>query len=212
MASFVKESCMISRLKGFLIEKNPPKLLIDVVGIGYEVDAPMTTIYALPELGMEVVLHTHLSVREDAHQLYGFLTLDDRNLFRMLIAVNGIGPKTALGILSALDALSLAEAIYQEDITRLVNIPGIGKKTAERLLIELRDKMAKWAPEAKLSSGKTEGKSIGIKNRLIHEAVQALISLGYKQNDAMQRIEKLQKSQPDLSSEEMIRQALQAMV
>jgi Holliday junction DNA helicase RuvA len=203
---------MISRLKGLLIEKNPPKVLIDVQGVGYEVDVPMTSIYQLPEAGLEVILYTHLTIREDAHQLFGFITLDDRTLFRLLISVNGIGPKTALGILSAMDGRALAQAIQNEDLTRLTHVPGIGKKTAERLFIELRDKLAKWVPEGPLTA--TEGATVVVsssKNRAIHEAVQALISLGYKQQDATHRIEKLQKSEPTLSSEEMIKKALQVL-
>lgn len=199
---------MIGRLKGTLIEKNPPKLLVDVQGLGYEVEVPATTFEALPAVGSEVILHTHLSIREDAHQLYGFISLNDRNVFRLLISVSGIGPKSGLAALSAMDALTLSNAIQNEDIGRLTQISGVGKKTAERLLIELRDKLPKHMPELQL--GASPG-SASTSQQSIHEAVQALISLGYKANDANARIEKLRKQHPHLSSQEMIRQALQSV-
>lgn len=200
---------MIGRLKGTLVEKTLSRLLVDVQGVGYEVDAPSTTLDALPNLGSEVMLYTHLSIREDAHQLYGFISLNDRNLFRLLISVNGIGPKMGLAVLSAMNAHTLSEAIQTEDLARLTQISGVGKKTAERLLIELRDKLPKYIPELHIESSTPHEAT---QHQSTHEAIQALVSLGYKYNDAHARIEKLKKQDPPLSSQEMIRQALQTMI
>ena len=133
---------MISQLKGILLEKNPPFLLIDVGGVGYELEAPMSTFYQLPDPGVEVNLVTHLTIREDAHILYGFCSKKDRTLFRQLIKVNSIGPRSAIGILSAMDYDQFIATVASKNVATLIRIPGIGKKTAERLLLEMQDKLS----------------------------------------------------------------------
>ena len=189
---------MIGQLRGIILEKQPPLLLLDVNGVGYEIDAPMSTFYRLPDVGQEIILHTHLIVREDAHQLYGFIALDDRNLFRLLISVNGIGPKTALGILSAMDARALAEAIQDEDITRLTHVPGIGKKTAERVILELRGKL-------KMEGA---GKIVGAMES-DNDIVEALISLGYTKGQAKEALSKVDSKLTKM--EDRIKEALKLL-
>jgi holliday junction DNA helicase RuvA len=131
---------MLGRLEGLLLEKSPPLVLLDVAGVGYEIDVPMSTFYNLPTIGQRVALLTHLVVREDAHQLFGFLGADERATFRLLIRISGVGPRTALSILSGLSVSDLAAAVARQEGARLQKVPGIGKKTAERLLLELKDK------------------------------------------------------------------------
>lgn len=198
---------MISRLQGILISKIPPTILLDVNGVGYEVDIPMTTLYDLPELGMAVTLHTHLAIREDGHQLFGFLTESDRRLFRELIKVNGIGGRTALGILSSMNSHDFVECIAQEKLGLLVKIPGIGKKTAERLIIEMRDRLKPWqnGAVAAIATARTETSMPHPKD----EAIAALIALGYRPQDANKSIEKYYNE--SLSSEDLIRLALKNM-
>ncbi len=195
---------MIGRLSGTLIAKQVPMLMIDVAGVGYEVEAPMSTIYNLPEVGEQLVLVTHLVVRDDAHILYGFSSLDERAMFRNLIKVNGVGPKMALGVLSAMDAASFARYVIEKDAVALTRIPGVGKKTAERLIVEMRDKLGKVAEEA----GKDQPKVAGSGGMMERTAVatEALLALGYKPQDASRMIAKVEDD--SLSSEEMIRQAL----
>ena len=135
---------MIGRLKGILLSKQPPTLLLDVNGVGYEVDAPMSTFYQLPAVNQEIVLHTHLVVREDVQQLCGFISETERSMFRSLIKINGVGPKLAISILSAISADDFARCIQDSNTTTLVRLPGVGKKTAERLVIEMRDKLKDW--------------------------------------------------------------------
>ena len=135
---------MIGRIRGTLVYKQPPDILVEAGGVGYEVQVPMTTLFQLPELGEELTLVTHFVVREDAQLLYGFIQERDRQLFRQLIKVNGVGPKLALTILSGMDSASFARCVQRDDITSLVALPGVGKKTAERLLIEMRDKLKDW--------------------------------------------------------------------
>src|SRR5947209_10593987 len=137
---------MIGRLSGILLEKNPPQVLVDVQGVAYEIDVPMSTFYNLPSTGERVALFTHLVVREDAHLLYGFGSDNERRAFRQLLKISGIGARTALSVLSGLSVAELAQAIAMQETGRLTKIPGIGKKTAERLLLELRDKFAKALP------------------------------------------------------------------
>lgn len=166
---------MIGRLSGILLEKNPPQLLIDCNGVGYEVDVPMSTFYNLPAMGEKVVLLTHLAVREDAHLLYGFGTAEERNVFKQLIKISGIGARTALSILSGLSVSDLAQAITLQESGRLTKIPGIGKKTAERLLLELKGKL---------------GADIGavgglVQNDATSDILNALIALGYSDKEAM---------------------------
>ncbi len=195
---------MIGFLRGVLVAKKPPSLLVDVRGVGYEVDAPMSTFYALPELGAEVTLYTHLAIREDAHSLFGFGSETERSLFRTLIKVNGVGAKLALGILSGLSVEDFHRAVEHQDTARLVRLPGVGKKTAERLIIELRDRLPELgvvhlpgaAPLAMPEANPAE------------EAVEALVALGFKPQDASQLVKRL--PQDGKSSEELIRLALQS--
>ncbi|MFZ5622576.1 MAG: Holliday junction branch migration protein RuvA [Pseudomonadota bacterium] len=194
---------MIGFLRGRLVAKQPPVLLIDVGGVGYEVEAPMTTFYDLPETGKEITLHTHLVVREDAHTLFGFAKLSDRALFRSLIKISGVGPRMALAILSGMSADSFARCIRDNDAAALTRVPGVGKKTAERLVVELRDKLGK---------GEAGGADIPVMTggpaNPVEEAVSALIALGYKPPDASRMVRAIESK--DLGVEEIIRRALQA--
>ena len=194
---------MISKLTGTLLEKQPPLLVIEVHDIGYELFATMNTFYQLPECGERLSLHTHLIVREDAQTLYGFHSKQERHLFRELIKVNGVGPKLALGILSGIEPQAFAQCIYQNDVSSLMLIPGIGKKTAERLLIEMRDKLKDW--ETSTPSNLTISHS-----QTSDDAVSALITLGYKPKDAERAIKNVYDN--NLSSEQLIREALKAMM
>jgi len=173
---------MIGRLSGILLEKNPPQLLLDVQGVAYEVDVPMSTFYNLPATGERVTLHTHLVVREDAHLLFGFGTENERHAFRQLTKVNGIGARTALSVLSGLSVAELAQAITMQESGRLTKIPGIGKKTAERILLELKDKLG-----AQLTT------AIGI-NRAppaSSDVLNALFALGYNEKEALSAVKAL---------------------
>ena len=202
---------MIGRLKGLLLTKQPPTLLLDVNGVGYEVDAPMSTFYQLPEVNQEIVLHTHLVVREDVQQLCGFVTETERSMFRSLIKINGIGPKLALSILSAISADDFARCIQDNDTATLVRLPGVGKKTAERLVIEMRDRLKDWHVEV-LSNGTTPTGMMDIQHKAdpVEEAVSALIALGYKPPQASRMVSQIDSR--DLSSEEIIRDALKASI
>ncbi len=203
---------MIGQLRGILLEKQPPQLLIDVNGIAYEVDAPMSTFYRLPELSQEVVLLTHLVIREDAHHLYGFYTREERALFRTLLKVNGIGPRLGLTILSSIEPNEFVRCIGNNDTASLVRLPGIGKKMAERLVIEMRDKLAEWQPNltAGLSELSQAIQKPSTRNAIIQDAISALIALGYKPTEASRVVAKVDDG--SLSSEEMIRQSLREMV
>jgi Holliday junction DNA helicase RuvA len=195
---------MIGRIKGTLLRKEPPALLVDVNGVGYELEAPMTTFYELPPVGQGVTLHTHMVVREDAHLLYGFARESQRRVFRELLKVTGVGPRIGLAVLSGLTEDELARAIAGEDIARLSRVPGIGKKTAERLVIELRDKLA-VAPELEVA----ESAAPATPADPSAEAVSALIALGYKPNEASRAVRAVPAK--GLSAEEIIRQALKGM-
>jgi Holliday junction DNA helicase RuvA len=199
---------MIGRLRGTLLEKQPPSLLLDVQGVGYEVEAPMTTFYDLPAVGAEVVLHTHLVVREDAHTLYGFGRLADRGLFRALIKVNGVGAKLALTILSGMDAGAFVRCVQEKDVASLVRLPGVGKKTAERLIVEMADRLDAWQPTAMPAPGAPAAEPAPPDP--VEEAVGALIALGYRPPEASRMVRGLDTR--DLVAEEIIRQALQATV
>jgi len=164
---------MIGRLTGVIAEKSPPQVLIDVQGVGYEVDVPMSTFYNLPGLGEKVALLTHFVVREDAQILFGFLSSEERGTFRQLIKITGVGPKMALSLLSGLSVAELAQAVTQQELGRLVKVPGIGKKTAERLLLELKGKLG-----AELGGPV----SVGSDNQA--DILQALIALGYSEKEA----------------------------
>jgi holliday junction DNA helicase RuvA len=190
---------MIGRLTGRLLEKHPPLVLLDAHGVGYEVSVPMSTFYNLPALGETVMLHTHLVVREDAHLLFGFGSDDERRVFRQLLRISGVGPKLALAVLSGLSIADLAQAVVLQETGRLTKIPGVGKKTAERLLLELRDKLetnsAGTAPPS--SSSKAAG-----------DIVNALLSLGYNDREVDWAVKQLA---PDADVSDGIRQALKLL-
>lgn len=194
---------MIARLHGLLIEKQPPILVVDVNGVGYELEAPMTTFYKVT-LGAEVTLYIHQVVREDANLLYGFATREERDMCRSLLKVNGVGPKMALAILSGMEADAFAACIRQGDITTLTRIPGVGKKTAERLIIEMRDRVGDG------SAGQNATHSSAVSASPTQEAITALIALGYKAVEAEKAIHKIQ--QENASTEDLIRLALKGMV
>jgi len=199
---------MIGRLRGTLLVKQPPQLLIDVNGVGYEVEAPMSTFYNLPELNATVTLHTHLVVRDDAHILFGFGSLSERSMFRSLIKVNGVGAKLALAILSGMSAEEFARCVQENSVTALTRLPGIGKKTAERLIVEMRDKLGDV--EATVSLPGAASAATEIVENPIEDAVSALIALGYKPNEASRMVRAV--ASDEASSEELIRLALQSMV
>ncbi|WP_341709035.1 Holliday junction branch migration protein RuvA [Halopseudomonas sp.] len=201
---------MIGRLSGILLEKQPPHILLDVQGVGYELDAPMSTFYQLPSLGEKVTLHTHMVVREDAQLLYAFADKRGRELFRELIRLNGVGPKLALALMSGMEVDELVMAVQHQDVSALVKIPGVGKKTAERLLIELRDRFKAWdALPGAVSLAVPSGiNSAPIKPSA--DAVSALIALGYKPQEASKAVAAVDED--GLSSEELIRRALKGMV
>ncbi len=193
---------MIGRLTGKILEKNPPEILLEVSGIGYEVLCPMSSFY---EMGSEsdISLHTHLAVKEDSHTLYGFISKDEKTLFRELIRVNGIGPKVALAILSHLNIASLINAIANEDDTLLAKTPGIGKKTAQKLIVELKDRLEKL----ELSNTKHQKITASNSNPNTQKATQALQALGFKAKEADRMLSAINNE--SLSTEELIRLALQ---
>ena len=204
---------MIGFLRGLIIEKQPPLLLLDVNGVGYEVNAPMCTFYRLPKLGELVLLHTHFSVREDAHTLFGFYDRKERELFRTLIKINGVGPKMALAILSGMEVNAFVLCVQHGDTATLTKLPGVGKKTAERLVVEMRDKFKDWDASA---ADNTSGGLIGSDqvelspNEYIKEAEDALVALGYRAVEANRMVSKI-KDQGD-DSETLIRLALKGLV
>lgn len=185
---------MIGKLTGRLAAKRPPQLLLDVGGVGYEIDVPMSTFYSLPSSGEVVSLYTHLVVREDAHVLYGFATLEERSAFRQLVRIAGIGARTALSVLSGLSVADLAQAVALQDSARLVKVPGIGKKTAERLLLELKGKLTDVAA--------------GALQEQPSDVLNALLALGYSEKEARAAVQGLA---PGLSVAEGIRAALKAL-
>jgi len=195
---------MIGFIRGKLFSKTPPQLVVDVQGVGYEVEAPMTTFYDLPALGEEVQLFTHLVIREDAHILFAFSTESDRKMFRALIKVNGVGPKLALTILSGQSAEEFHRCIHDNDVQALVRLPGIGKKTAERLIIEMRDRL----PDSIESTESGQSVSVAqIKVNPKQEAISALCALGYKPQDASKMVQNI--AQEDKTCEDIIKLALQ---
>lgn len=204
---------MIGRLKGIVLEKKAPDLLLDVNGVGYELQAPMSTFYQLPATGQGVLLHTHLVVREDAHLLFGFYEQQERALFRALIKVSGVGPKVALAILSGVTADEFVRLVRQDDDTALTRIPGIGKKTAERLLLEMRDRLKDWQAPAGAAEPADARQPAGGTQAVSEDAETALIALGYKPAEAARMIVRTLKDNPTLErSEEIIRLALKGMV
>lgn len=194
---------MIARLTGTLIEKQPPVLVVDVNGVGYELEAPMSTFYKVT-LGATVTLHVHQVVREDANLLYGFASREERDMCRTLLKVNGVGPKMALAILSGMEADAFASCIRQGDVTTLTRIPGVGKKTAERLIIEMRDRVGDGPVGLNLLSGETAPATPE------QDAITALIALGYKAAEAERAVGRIKAD--NASAEDLIRQALKGMV
>ncbi|MDX1569794.1 MAG: Holliday junction branch migration protein RuvA [Xanthomonadales bacterium] len=199
---------MIGRLVGTLAEKKPPMLLIDVGGVGYEVEAPMSTIYDLPPVGKSVKLLTHLLVKEDGHNLYGFIREADRALFRELLKISGVGAKLALTILSGANADEFARLVADRDAAALTRLPGIGKKTADRLIYEMKDRLDNLPMSG--SGGGFAGRGSAVPEDPAAEAVAALVALGYKPQEASRMVQKL--SDKDLDSEAIIREALKAAV
>ncbi|MEM1112318.1 MAG: Holliday junction branch migration protein RuvA [Pseudomonadota bacterium] len=199
---------MIGRIRGTLIDKQAPEILVDVGGVGYELQVPMTTLFQLPAVGSEVSLVTHFVVREDAQLLYGFYQNADRALFRQLIKINRVGPKLALTILSGMDASSFAGCVQRDDASALAALPGVGKKTAERLLMEMRDKLKDWWEAA------PEGMPLPAVEKpvdLVADAESALIALGYKPAEASRMVAAVNDDEID-DSEELIRRALKSVV
>ncbi len=199
---------MIGRLRGILAEKRPPQLLLDVNGVGYEVEAPMSTFYQLPATGTEVTLHTHLVVRDDAHLLFGFASERERALFRNLIKVNGVGTKMALAILSGMNADSFARCVQEGDAAALTRLPGIGKKTAERLIVEMRDRLQAWQSDGVLPTVLSTPQQQGRDE--VSDAVSALMALGYKPPEASRMVSAIDAE--GKNSEQIIRAALQQAV
>lgn len=199
---------MIGQLRGRLLDKRPPWIMIDAGGVGYEVEAPMTVFYSLPEVGDEITIHTHLVVREDAQLLYGFASRFERELFRALIKISGVGPKIGLAILSGIEADQLVASIRAQDSTALVKVPGIGKKTAERLVIEMSDRLDRLDGVPATLPGLQSATVSGAAGPQA-DAIAALESLGYKSKDAAAAVAKV--AEDGLSSAEMIRQALKGL-
>ena len=201
---------MIGQIRGLLVEKSSPAIFIEVGGLTYEVLVPMSTAYQLPEVGKELRLHTHFVVREDAQLLYGFYHPTDKALFRALIKVNGVGPKMALAILSSMEAEEFARTVRENDLSALVNMPGIGKKTAERLLVEMRDRLSDWDDSGTVNSISAHAPTASL---LSKEAETALQSLGYNHQQASGAVASVLESEPDIAdSETLIRLALKGML
>jgi len=202
---------MIGRLNGVLLEKQPPFILVDCNGVGYECQAPMNTIYNLPEAGQKVVLHTHLSISENAHTLFAFYSLEERKLFRELIKVNGVGPKLALAILSAMNAVEFVQNVHHGEASTLVKIPGVGKKTAERLIIEMKDRLKDWdvAPIGDLELTPSP-ESTAPSSSNVQEAISGLVALGYKPVQASKAISQVKDD--SLPAATLIRLALKNML
>lgn len=190
---------MIGRLTGLMLEKHPPLVLVDVQGVGYEINVPMSTFYNLPAVGEKITLHTYLVIREDAHLLFGFATDAERQVFRQLVKISGVGARTALAILSGLSVADLHQAVASQDSSQIIKIPGIGKKTAERLLLELRDK---------LSSNIVNIDSSMSSSKVNSDILNALLSLGYNAREASWTIKQLSS---DVTVSEGIRQALKLL-
>ncbi len=193
---------MIGRITGLLLEKRPPLVLVDVQGVGYEIDVPMSTFYQMPGIGEEVILHTHLVVREDIHLLFGFSTESERQAFRQLVKISGVGARTALAVLSGLSVIDLQQAVATQDSDRLIKTPGIGKKTAERLLMELRDKL-----DLSLA-GLVGGTSTALASRDGDDILNALLSLGYNDREASWALKQLPTG---VTVSDGIRQALKLL-
>lgn len=207
---------MIGRLRGTLLEKQPPEVLIEVSGVGYEVQLPMSSFYALPDAGQEAIIYTHFVVREDAQLLYGFADKHERAMFRELIKVNGVGPKLALAILSGMSANQFVQCIHNDAVTTLVKLPGVGKKTAERLVVEMKDRLKNWTgadlltPESDKMVFDNEFSNNATSGNAKDEAISALVSLGYKPALAEKVIQ--QVYQEGMDCEALIRSSLKSML
>ena len=201
---------MISHIHGVLLEKQPPILVVDVQGVGYEIQAPMSTFYQLPDRGEKVSLHTHFVVREDAQLLYGFHDHNERAMFRALIKVNGVGPKMALAILSGIEANAFARCVHDNDAAALTRVPGVGKKTAERLIVEMKDRLKEWQVEPAAESAPQTDSGVNGSD-VVAEAESALIALGYKPQEASRAIAAVNDDGAQ-SSQDLIRLALKSMV
>ena len=200
---------MIGQIEGTIIEKNPPEILVEVAGITYEILVPMSTLYQLPESGEVVRLHTHFSVREDAQTLYGFYDAETKKMFRSLVRVNGVGPKMALGILSGMSVEDFVQTVRNNDSEAMIRMPGIGKKTAERLMIEMRDKMIEWGSDNNVGSDLSPQP----RSSFTKDAEVAMINLGYKPQQASRAIAQVLKVHPEINdSEELIRFSLKSMM
>jgi len=200
---------MIGRIRGILLEKQPPQLLVDVQGVGYELEASMSTFYQLPATGETVTLHTHLVVREDAQLLYGFYAESERRMFRRLIRISGVGPKLALTILSGVSADEFTRCILQNDAKALTNLPGVGKKTAERLIVELQDKLGDDTKTALPGAANNIAGVKAFETNPVSDAVSALVSLGYRAQEASRMVRLVETE--GLQTEEIIRAALQGL-
>ena len=203
---------MIGRIRGVLLEKKAPDILVDVQGVGYELQAPMSTFYQLPAPGNELTLHTHFVVREDAQLLYGFFSLQERVLFRSLIKVSGVGPKMALAILSGMAVDDFVRTVHNNDIAAMVRMPGIGRKTAERLIVEMRDRLKDWHDGSPDKAATPASIQHSEERQMSADAETALVALGYKPQEAARVVVQILKINTDLSSsEELIRLALRSM-
>jgi holliday junction DNA helicase RuvA len=206
---------MIGRLQGILLSKGEAEVLLDVQGVGYEVEVSASTLYQLPDPGKPLELYTHFVVREDAQHLYGFLLLAERSLFRLLLKVNGVGPRLALGIMSGMDSSRFVAAVAKDDVNALVKIPGVGRKTAERLIIELRDKLKQWELEHGTAPQGVATVRKPAQQDNFQEAEAALISLGYKPQEAsravMHAVTQLENGEQPPATEQLIRVALKSL-
>lgn len=206
---------MIGRLTGTLISKQPPEIMIDVHGVGYEVQMPMTCLFELPDVGEPVTVITHFVVREDAQLLYGFNTFAERSLFRQLIKAQGVGPKLALTIMSGMTAHQFVQAVTHDDVSSLIKLPGVGRKTAERLVVEMRDRLQHWNSATPATDAApidfADGQSTLVASSPRDDAVGALLALGYKPAQAEKAVAQALKANEGASSEELIRSALKNM-
>ena len=203
---------MIGSIRGRLIQKQAPDIVIEAAGVGYEIQVPMTTLFQLPAVGEETFLLTHFVVRDDAQLLYGFIDPTDRLLFRQLIKVSGVGPKLALAILSGMDAVAFARCIERNDLATLVALPGVGKKTAERLIVEMRDRLGDWLATLAPSAGNATVRGVVARPQdSAADAESALVSLGYKPPEAARMIQSV-RTEDEQDSETLIRLALRASV
>ena len=205
---------MIGRLNGVLVEKQPPEILLEVSGVGYEVQMPMTCFYDLPKVGDSAIVYTHFVVREDAQLLFGFNNKTERALFRELLKANGVGPKLGLAILSGMSAQQFVSCVNNEDATALVKLPGVGKKTAERLVLEMKDRLKNWGNDLFTpfsdSAVIEPASDATIANNAADDAVSALVALGYKLPQAQKAVKSVSK--PDMSTEVLIKESLKSML